>query len=315
MTHDPTLERALAAHHGQLFAVCYRLTGSAADAEELAQETCLRALRSPPADTQRALSPWLVRVATHLALDRLRKRKRERYLGTWLPEPWMSEGPALEEGEPEGRYARAESLGYAFLCALEVLPPRGRAALILRDVLDLSLGEIASLLETSEGNAKVLLHRARRALKDYDARREELRPSPALDASKQAAMQGFLAALVAGDEQALAHCLHHEVTMLNDGGGEFFAARKPVVGRARVLTFQRKTMAHGMPRSVKPVVVNGETALYLEYDERPPGFPTRALVRVDLDGEGRIVMIHNVVATEKLRSVALALRVGGSAGA
>lgn len=123
------------AEHRFVWALCYRMTGNAADADELTQETFVRAMESPPARTAAPWRPWLVRVATNLARDRLRRRRRGGYRGTWLPSPIETgdeEPPAYElppesSSPTEGRYELIESVSYAFLLALEALTPQQRA--------------------------------------------------------------------------------------------------------------------------------------------------------------------------------------------
>ena len=128
----------------------YRLTGSVEDAEEIVQDTFTRAIERPPPRTDKPWRPWLVRVAVNLSLDALRRRKRRRYPGPWLPVP-LSESEALEplqrrvaepaEG-PEARYALRESATFAFLAALEALSPRQRAVLLLAEVFEYSAREV-----------------------------------------------------------------------------------------------------------------------------------------------------------------------------
>src|SRR5690606_20054775 len=114
----------LEAHRKAVFGLCYRMTGSAADAEDLVQETWCRALERPPADRDAPLRPWLFTVATNLCVDALRKRKRERYFGPWLPSPVESERLDDVEPSPEARYTALESASAAFLLALEALDPK-----------------------------------------------------------------------------------------------------------------------------------------------------------------------------------------------
>ena len=153
--HAPTRAATMAApvidavyrEHGRfVWGLCYRMTGSATDADDLLQETFARALASPPRDTSAPWRPWLVRVAVNLARDRLRRRKRTPYVGPWLPAP-IETGEQVAEGlDPEHRYGLLESVTFAFLMACEALTPRQRAVLLLRDVLDYSVEETARAL-------------------------------------------------------------------------------------------------------------------------------------------------------------------------
>ena len=136
-----------------LIGLCYRMTGSAADAEDVVQETFARALERPPARTDAPWRPWLVRVALNLAKDELRRRKRRGYKGPWLPEPiedseWIE--PSHEPQSTAGRYELLESVSFAFLLALEALSPAQRAVLLLRDVFEYTGAETAEALDLSE---------------------------------------------------------------------------------------------------------------------------------------------------------------------
>src|SRR5262245_39676602 len=130
----------LAQHRPSLWRLCYRMTGSTADAEDLVQETFARALARPARDQARDLKPWLTQIALNLSRDHLRRRKRQAYAGPWLPAPLETEGLA-GEAHPEARYGELESVSSAFLLALEALTPTQRAVLILCDVLGYSVRE------------------------------------------------------------------------------------------------------------------------------------------------------------------------------
>src|SRR5262245_27041878 len=166
-------------HRRFLWGVCYRMTGSAADAEDIVQDTFVRALEKPPADMEAPLRPWLVKVALNLSRDQLRRRRRREYFGPWLPSPVMTEEnspldfnhPATQEISPVAHYDLTESVTLAFLLALEALTPAQRAVLLLRDVFDYSTDETAAALEMTESNVKVTLHRARRIMDAYDKHR------------------------------------------------------------------------------------------------------------------------------------------------
>ncbi|HEU4406842.1 MAG TPA: sigma-70 family RNA polymerase sigma factor [Polyangiaceae bacterium] len=312
-THRPgrpkaALEPRLAEHARPLWGLCYRLTGSSADADDLVQETFLRAIERPPPRPDEPLGPWLTRVALNLGRDALRQRKRRGYAGTWLPSPVEVEELASFElegpGGTEGRYDLLESVSFAFLLALEVLTPNQRAVLLLRDVFDRSVRETAEALGLSEANVKVLHHRARAALAPYDAARERTRPTPALADEAARALQRFVEALASGDEAALAGAFAEGAEVWSDGGGEFLAARAVVRGVDRVVRLHL-----GLMKKSSPIVrlafraINGLPALVAERDARPREAP-RIVLACDLDASGRIARLYSVLATAKLTHVA-----------
>src|SRR5687768_9212658 len=143
------LDSSYETHRAAVFGLCYRMLGSAADAEDAVQQTWERALVSPPKDRDAPIRPWLMKVATNLCIDALRKRKREQYFGPWLPSPVETdEIPNVDPG-PEARYGAIESASMAFLTALEALDPKQRAVVVLRDVLGMTGPEVADALELS----------------------------------------------------------------------------------------------------------------------------------------------------------------------
>src|SRR5215510_10237455 len=166
-------------HRRYLWGICYRMTGSAADAEDIVQETFVRALEKPPADMEAPLRPWLVKVAVNLSRDQLRRRRRREYFGPWLPAPVITEGESplefdqapTQETSPVAHYDLLESVTLAFLLALEALTPAQRAVLLLRDAFDYSTSETAKALDMTESNVKVTLHRARQIMAAYDKHR------------------------------------------------------------------------------------------------------------------------------------------------
>ncbi|HYO57985.1 sigma-70 family RNA polymerase sigma factor [Archangium sp.] len=305
-TAHEALERAAREHEKFLWGLCYRMTGVAADADELVQETYARALTSPPGRPEE-VRPWLTRVAMNLARDRLRRRKREGYAGPWLPSP-VDTGdevvPSVEAelpggGTTEGRYELLESVSFAFLLALEVLTPRQRAVLLMRDVFDYSVREVGECLGMSETNVKVTHHRARQAMETYD--RARCVPTRALQERTREALMGFLGALASGDVAAAEALLAEPVRALTDGGGETYAARVPVVGMKRVSLFYRRVQQmRGAPDVLELRMLNGMPAVVAEWRESRPGTPSRVVLRVDIDAAGRITEVHSVQASRKL---------------
>jgi len=296
--HAVAWDGAFEAHQKYLWGLCYRMTGSGADADELVQDTFVRALEHPPSDTERALRPWLTRVAMNLARDRLRRRKREPYVGTWLPEPIVTDG--WDDETPDGRYQRLESLTFAFLLALETLNVNQRAVLLLRDVYELSVREVATTLELSESNVKVTHHRARKAIESYEGRPTP--PSPGRLAATQRAMAAFLSAATRHDVEGMKAALGEDVVVLTDSAGKYQANRKPVFGRHKVAVFMDRIQPpDGFAYRTQLLEVNGLLALWLDFGRPPkPRRAERSLVRVDVDDSGAIVTIHSVMADAKL---------------
>jgi RNA polymerase sigma-70 factor (ECF subfamily) len=302
-----------AADRHYLWGICYRMTGSAADADDLVQDTFVRAMERPPARLGDPWRPWLVKVAINLARDALRRRRRRTYRGPWLPAPIDTgaesavpafELPAGSDNPTEGRYELMESVSYAFLVALEALTPQQRAVLLLRDVFDYSVTETAETLDLSEANVKTSLHRARKAMSVYDGNR--CRPSRALADRTAAVLKEFLAALTAGDAAACRALLAENVVCLSDGGEEFVAAKVPIVGRDRVLKFQLGLMRVGGSSllGVEAREVNGMPALVARFRPELPRQAPRAVLRCDLDASGKIVAMYSILATAKLTAVA-----------
>ncbi len=289
-----------------LRALLYRMTGSASDADDLLQQTFERALTASPSD-ERPMRPWLVRVATNLAKDSLRARRARGYPGAWLPEPVPSDDDAVLGIEPQataGRYELLESVSFAFLLALEALSPNQRAVLLLREVLAYDVAETADALGLSAANVKVIHHRARTAMAEYDKSR-----APVGSDAAHAVLREFLGALATGDAATLERLMRIDVRLVNDGGGEVFAGRRPVNGRTKALLFLRKVVAlRGPPRSVEIRSLNGTPALVATLGEgRRPKDPRRVVALLRLDADGLIAEGYWVVAPRKLAGIASAV--------
>lgn len=313
-------------HRSFLWGLAYRMTGCAADADDLLQETFVRLLEKGPEDDGRSLRPWLVRVAMNLAHDLLRRRRRSPYVGPWLPSPVPSGGDPeagrLEAVEAvlapglstEGRYDLVESMSMAFLVALEALTPRQRAVLLLRDVFDYSVRETAAVLGAGEGAVKVAHLRARRAMAAYDGCRH---PSVA-EARAQAreALARFTGAMMSGDLARMEEVLTEGCVALSDGGGEFYAALNPVVGAAKVARlFLGLFTKFGALGDMAAIEVGGLPALVFDLPSRrggrggvdPARVATRFLVQADVDAGGRITRMYSVLASRKLTAVSPAV--------
>jgi RNA polymerase sigma-70 factor (ECF subfamily) len=302
-----SLEQAFASERRLLFGLCYRMTGSAADAEDIVQETFARALARPPARSDAPWRPWLVQVAVNLARDELRRRKRRSYCGPWLPEPVDDAELGLGAHEPAattGRYELVESVSFAFLLALEALSPAQRAVLLLREVFEYSSAEAAAALDLSEANARVLLHRARRAMAEYD--RARFVPDRAARERSLEVLTRFMALFARQDVAGMEKLLADDVVTYNDTDGRYRAAGIPVVGRSKVARFHAgiaRLRAREQPR-VSLRWMNGAPAVAVEFDAvTSGGLAPRFLTLGELDAQGLVRRIYTVLAPAKLRAL------------
>ncbi|GGR88489.1 putative sigma factor [Streptomyces aureoverticillatus] len=244
-------EDAFTEHRPLLFTIAYEMLGSAADAEDVLQESYLRWSAVDP-DTVEHPRAYLVRVVTRQALNHLRtvRARREDYVGTWLPEPIRT---APEAGED---VVLAESVSIAMMLVLETLNPSERAVFVLHDVFGYTHGEIADSIGKSEVTVRQIAHRARRHVQ---ARRRRFEPG---SEAKQEVVQRFLQAASTGEVQALMDLLAPDVVAISDGGGKVVAARKPVVGAddvARFVLGVLRTTSTTRTR-VEPATYNGMPA-------------------------------------------------------
>jgi RNA polymerase sigma-70 factor (ECF subfamily) len=219
MTDDPFVT-----HRSLLFTVAYEMLGSAADAEDVVQETWLRWVDVDHAEVQDPRA-YLVRMVTRQALNRLRSasRRREEYVGEWLPEPLLTSADAAEDAE------LAENVSIAMLTVMETLGPAERAVFVLHEVFDTPYDEIADVVGKSPAAVRQIAHRAR---EHVVARRPRMQVDRA---QQQAAVEKFLAAISTGNVQELVEVLAADVVLIADGGGVVAAARKPITGVEKVL--------------------------------------------------------------------------------
>ena len=255
------------AHRSLLFTVAYEMLGSAADAEDVVQETWLRwAARSEQSDPEEIRHPraYLVRAVTRQALNRLRTmaRRKEEYVGEWLPEPLLTGPDVAADVE------LAESVSLAMLTVLETLTPTERAVFVLREVFDVPYAEIATAVERSPAAVRQIAHRAR---EHVAARRPRVRVSRQ---EQRAVAERFTRAVQTGDLDGLLRVLAPDVVLVADGGGLRSAVRRPLEGADRIVAFFGSVAAKGAWELASQVVwVNGAPA-----------------VRLDLDGELDTVM-------------------------
>jgi RNA polymerase sigma-70 factor (ECF subfamily) len=301
-----TFEDLFHAHRKMLWGLSYRMTGCAADADDIVQETFARAAERPTPSDEHAWRPWLMRVATNLSLDLLRQRKRRSYVGAWLPSPVdTTDENALCDtvtSSTEAYYEWLESLSFAFLLALEALTPRQRAVLLLRDVFDYSARATAELLNLSEENIRVTHLRARRAMRDYD--RNRCQPTSALQEQTRDALARFIRCLVMQDVDGATALLTASARTITDGGGEYTALHHPLVGRKAVLTLHlRVAQRRGAGARVEFRMLNGLPAVAIEYASAIKRQAPRVVLRCEVDADGRICELHTILASRKLTAI------------
>ncbi|WP_344658289.1 RNA polymerase sigma-70 factor [Catenulispora subtropica] len=249
-TPDPATD-AFVAHRNLLFTVAYEMLGSATDAEDVLQETWLR-WTTVDLETVRDQRAFLVRVVTRQALDRLRAlgRRKESYVGPWLPEPLLTTPDVAEDVE------LADSVSMAMLLVMETLTPTERAVFVLREVFGLDYDEIAEAVGKTAAAVRQIAHRAR----DHVAAR---RPRGTVSrAENQAVLHAFQRAVETGDLQRLLDVMAPDIVTLSDGGGVRHALPRPIVGAGKVARLAaRRWFTGGLPRSVEPIQVNGGSGL------------------------------------------------------
>jgi RNA polymerase sigma-70 factor (TIGR02957 family) len=275
------------AHRNLLFTVAYEMLGSAADAEDVLQETWLR-WANVDLDAVRDQRAYLVRITTRQALTRLRTlgRRKESYVGPWLPEPLLTAPDVAEDIE------LAESVSMAMLLVLETLTPTERAVFVLREVFDVGYDEIAAAVDKSPAAVRQIAHRARAHVA---ARRPRGVASPA---ETRAALEAFQRAVETGDLQSLLDILAPDVVALSDGGGVKQAMLRPIVGADRVARlFAVGLDMVGAEMSVEPVQVNGCPALIMRLNGEIDGV---VAVRID---DGYVTGLYYVRNPEKLSRV------------
>jgi RNA polymerase sigma-70 factor (ECF subfamily) len=302
-----TRDDLFSAHKGMLWGLSYRLTGCAADADDIVQEAFVRAIHRTTSLNDESWTPWLVRVTTNLAIDVLRRRRRQAYSGPWLPSPIETERHSeltmsKAAGGPEARYQLVESISFAFLLALEALTPRQRAVLLLRDMFDYSARQVGAVLNASEESVRITLHRARRTMRDYD--RTKRVSTSAHQKETERLLSQFVRCLVEQDVAGVEALLAESVRTITDGGGEFTALHGPMVGREEVMQLHlRVAKRRAAGARIELRQINGEPALLIEYASAEAKQAPRALMRCELDSSGRIVELHTILATRKLTDI------------
>jgi RNA polymerase sigma-70 factor (ECF subfamily) len=277
------------------FSIAYRMLGSAAEAEDIAQEALLRAHRELAAGTEIAApKAFLTAIATRLAIDHLRSARvrREAYVGPWLPEPLLTGGGADPAADPAADAQLADDLSLALLVVLERLGPVERAVFLLREAFDYPFDDIAAIVGRTPDNCRQIAVRARRHV---EAGRPRFDPSREV---REELADRFLAAAQEGDMEALLSMLADDAVFTGDGGGRAVAYPEPLVGADRVAHALRAIFRAGARLqgiAVARAEVNGQ-----------PGWVVReadgaVVVVMALDVvEGRVAAVRSIVNPDKL---------------
>ena len=278
-------------HRGRLFGIAYRMLGTATDAEDVLQEAWLR-WQATDRDAVTEPAAWLTTVVTRLCLTALAsaRARRETYVGPWLPEPVDTTADPLLGAE------RGEALSLAVLLLLERLTPAERAAYVLHEAFAYSFREIATVLETSEANARQLGSRARRHI-------EVERGAVVSGAERDRLLGAFLVAAQTGDLAALERALAADALSVSDGGGVVSAARRAVSGRGKVAALILGVLQkYGQGIRTVPVSANGETAMLAVRGVDPVALWS---IEIAPDGVRRLLIVLTPHKLERLAASVL----------
>ncbi len=227
-TIEPTPAEIFAEYRPLLFTVAYEITGSVADAEDVVQDSYLR---WAGVDPSQVLLPraYLTKIATRLAINKLRSaaRRREDYIGPWLPEPLLTSPDIADD------VVLADSVSMAMLVVLQTLTPHQRAVFVLHEVFGFSHQEIAEAVSKTEPAVRQILHRARQQVLE----RRPARAGSVTGPGQDAVLQRFLTAASTGDLQGLMDVLAPDVVLISDGGGIRAAALRPILGADKTARF------------------------------------------------------------------------------
>ncbi|WP_229670484.1 RNA polymerase sigma-70 factor [Microlunatus endophyticus] len=271
-------------HRKLLFTIAYEMLGSAGDAEDVLQETWLRWIGVDHA-TVRDHRAYLVRIATRQTLTQLRRlgRRKESYVGSWLPEPLLTSPDVAEDVE------LAESVSLAMLLVLETLSPIERAVFVLREVFDVGYDEIAATVDKSQDAVRQIAHRAREHVRSRRPR------GTVSSAEADRALQAFRQAVETGRTDDLLQLIAPDVVMIGDGGGVRQAILHPLRGARRVTRLLTVGLAETTGQlTAESVWINGWPALILRTDGR---IDTVLALRFD---DGLITGLYGIRNPDKL---------------
>ncbi|WP_421735233.1 RNA polymerase sigma-70 factor [Cellulomonas sp.] len=288
----PDLARAdddpFVVHRRLLFTVAYEMLGSAADAEDVLQESWLR-WASIDRSEVRDPRAYLVRIVTRQALNHLRtvSRRREDYVGEWLPEPLLTSPDVADDVE------LADNMSIAMLTVLETLGPAERVVFVLREVFDVPYDEIADVVDKTPAAVRQIAHRAKNHV---TARRPRVH---VVRAEHERVVGRLVAALNTGDLGGLMDVLAPDVVAIADGGGKARgAARRPIVGNERLARY----LVGGMARAEGALLavatwINGQPGVRMELDGQLVGVASFTVA------DGRVTRVWSIANPDKLGRV------------
>jgi RNA polymerase sigma-70 factor (ECF subfamily) len=295
---DPERFEVFNRHRALLFSIAYRMLGSAADAEDMVQESYIRWQQAPEEEV-RSPRAFLVTIVSRLCINHLQSARvqREAYFGQWLPEPLLT---APLDGGPAEISRIDESLSMAFLVLLERLSPIERAVFLLREVFDYEYPEIAAILRLNEPNCRQILRRARQHIAEKRPRFETSRKD------HENLLHSFVEAVSEGDLDGIVSLLAKDAIFYSDGGGKAPALPKPVNGAINVARAILGGLQKFVPRDLVSLVaeINGRPGVINYLHGRP-----YAVLTIDVAG-GLIESIYLVSNPEKLEHIPGAGRPG-----
>lgn len=291
-------ELLFAAERARLVGLAYRILGSRLDAEDVVQEAWFRLQRSD-LDAIEVPEAWLTTVVSRLALDQLKsaRRRRETYVGPWLPEPVRT--PQRTDDDPAELAAMGETLTTGFLQLLDSLNPVERVVFLLAEVFQVPHSQIATVVDRSPDATRQIASRARRRIKQVES------PRPALDPRANHVVDQLVAALLEGDLDQVLGLVADDAELVSDGGAETHAARRPVVGAERVARFATNitkrlgAFAGTATVEMERNPINAEPGLVVLLDGQP--FLAASFTVVD----GKVSRVHLMRNPSKLAALGI----------
>lgn len=277
-----------------LLSVAYRLTGTLADAEDAVQDAWLRWQRSGDGGEIDDLRAWLTTVVSRLSLDLLRSaaHRRETYVGEWLPEPVVT---GLDGDDPLAAVVAADDARFAAMVVLERLTPDQRVAFVLHDGFAVPFDEIAGVLGVTVPAARQLASRARRAVASA--------PPPADDGEHAEVAGALMAALAAGNMEALVALLHSDVTFTGDANRRAPTAAQVIRGADKVVRFLfglARRYGPGWLDAAQPALVNGQLGSWTPGAPARDGYPEVApRVTAVTVRDGKVVAVWDIANPDK----------------